>query len=88
MDYTDKAIERLLKAILLEKITFYRSVLVMTSEVGLDPTYETNLLIYPEERSNITFDQAMDLEEKIIVQDLRMHQNRIRFDRKSLKYFN
>lgn len=88
MDYTDKAIERLLKAILLEKITFYRSVLVMTSEVGLDPTYETNLLIYPETRSNITFDQAMDLEEKIIVQDLRMHQNRIRFDRKSLKYFN
>jgi hypothetical protein len=88
MDYTDKAIERLLKAILLEKITFYRSVLVMTSEVGLDPTYETNLLIYPEARSNITFDQAMNLEEKIIVQDLRMHQNRIRFDPKSLKYLN
>jgi hypothetical protein len=88
MDYTDKAIDRLLRAILLEKITFYRSVLVMTSEVGRDPTYETNLLIYPEERRNLTFDQAMELEEKIIVQDLRMHNKRIELDRKSLKYFN
>jgi len=88
MDYTDKAIDRLLRAILLEKITFYRSVLVMTSEVGLDPTYETNLLIYPEVRRNLTFDQAMELEEKIIVQDLRIHHKRIGFDRKSLKYFN
>jgi hypothetical protein len=88
MDYTDKAIDRLLRAILIEKTTFYRSVLVMTSEIGLDPTYETNLLIYPEVRSNLTFDQAMELEEKIIVQDLRMHNKRIGFDRKSLKYFN
>lgn len=86
MDYTDKAIDRLLRAILLEKTTFYRSVLVMTSEIGLDPTYKTNLLIYPEVRSNLTFDQAMKLEEKIVVQDLRMHQKRIGFDRKSLKY--
>jgi hypothetical protein len=88
MDYTDKAIDRLLRAILLEKTTFYRSALVMTSEVGLDPTYETNLLIYPDERRNLTFDQAMELEEKIIVQDLRMHQKRIGFNQKSLKYFN
>jgi hypothetical protein len=88
MDYTDKAIDRLLRAILLEKTTFYRSVLVMTSEVGRDPTYETNLLIYPETRRNLTFDQAMELKEKIIVQDLRIYHNSIGFDRKSLKYFN
>jgi hypothetical protein len=85
MDYTDKAIVRLLRAILLEKTTFYRSVLVMTSEVGLDPTYETNLLIYPEARRNLTFDQAMELKEKIVVQDLGIYQKRIEFDRKSLK---
>jgi hypothetical protein len=87
MDYTDKAIDRLLRAILIEKTTFYRGVLVMISEVGRDPTYETNLLIYPEVRQNLTFDQAMELEEKIIVQDLRMHHKRIGFVRKPLKYF-
>ncbi|WP_455368610.1 hypothetical protein [[Eubacterium] cellulosolvens] len=85
MDYTDKAIDRLLRAILLEKTTFYRSVLVMTSEIGLDPTYKTNLLIYPEVRSNLTFDQAMKLEEKIIVEYLGIDNKRIGFSRKSLK---
>jgi hypothetical protein len=88
MDYTDKAIDRLLRAFLLEKTTFYRSGLVMISEVGRDPTYETNFLIYPESRSNLTFDLAMELEEKIIVQNIRMHNKRIGLDQKSLKYFN
>ena len=87
MDYTDKAIDRLLRAILLEKTTFYRSVLVMTSEVGMDPTYATNFLIYPEARSNLTFDQAMELEEEIIVQYLGISYRKTGFDRKALKYF-
>ena len=88
MDYTDRAIDRLLRAILLEKITFYRSVLVMTSEEGLDPTYDTKMLIYPEVRSNLTFDQAMELEEKVIVEIIGISHNRKEFDRKSLKYLH
>jgi hypothetical protein len=87
MDYTDKAIVRLLRAILIEKTTFYRSILVMTSEVGLDPTYATNLLIYPEARSNLTFEQAMELKEEIIVQYQGISYRKTGLDRKAPKYF-
>ncbi len=67
MDYTDKAIIRFLRALLLERSTIFRSIMTMTSDVGLDPTYKTNLLCYPEERMGLTFSEAIELNEKVIV---------------------
>jgi hypothetical protein len=67
MDYTDKAIVRFLRAMLVERNTIFRSIMTMTSDVGLDPTYKTNLLCYPEERIGLTFSEAIELKEKVIV---------------------
>jgi len=67
MDYTDKAIMRFLKAIVLERTTIYRGILAMTSDVGLDPSYKTNLLCYPEERIGLTLTEAFELKEEAIV---------------------
>jgi len=67
MDYTDKAIVRFLKAIMLDQATFYRGVLTTISDVGLDPSYKTSLLCYPEERSRLTFNEAIQLKEKVVV---------------------
>jgi len=74
MDYTDKAIIRLLKALVLERTTIFRGTVVMTSDVGLDPTYKSNLLCYPDERSRLTFFDALELKEEVVVsQQLNMY---------------
>jgi hypothetical protein len=45
----------------------------MTSDVGLDPTYKSNLLCYPDERSRLTFFDALELKEEVVVsQQLNM----------------
>jgi len=73
MDYTDKAIIRLLKALVLERTTIFRGIVVMTSDVGLDPSYKSSLLCYPDERSRLTFFDALELKEEVVVsQQLNM----------------
>jgi len=68
MDYTDKAITRFLKAITLDRTTIYRGILVTVSDVGLDPAYKTSLFCYPEERSGLTFNEAIELRETVVTQ--------------------
>jgi len=67
MDYTDKAIIRFLRSIVLDKVTFYRGTFTMISDVGLDPSYKTSFLCYPEERSGLTFNEAIQLKEKVVI---------------------
>ncbi|MEM2941893.1 MAG: hypothetical protein QXT81_00485 [Candidatus Bathyarchaeia archaeon] len=71
MDYTDAAVIRLLKALVLERTTVNRAIAVTIADVGLDPSYRTNLLAYPEQRIGLTFQEALQLEEELILsQDL------------------
>jgi hypothetical protein len=45
----------------------------MTSDVGLDPSYKSSLLCYPDERSRLTFFDALELKEEVVVsQQLNM----------------
>jgi hypothetical protein len=67
MDYTDAAVIRLLKALVLERTTVNRAIAVTISDIGLDPSYKTNLLAYPEQRIGLTFQEALQLEEELIV---------------------
>jgi hypothetical protein len=61
IEYTDMAISRFLRAIILERTTIYRGMLLTYTDVGLDPLYKTNMICYPEERSGLTFEEALTL---------------------------
>lgn len=67
IDYTDNAIIRFLRAIVIERTTINRAIAVTISDVGLDPSYKTNLLCYPEQRMGLTFHEALELEEEVVV---------------------
>ncbi|MGQ9543076.1 MAG: hypothetical protein ACUVTM_03155 [Candidatus Bathyarchaeia archaeon] len=61
IDYTDAAICRFIKAIMLERTTIYRGILSTLTEIGLDHLYKTSLICYPEERSGLTVEEALRL---------------------------
>lgn len=75
LDHNDRAIERLLQALLIEQFTVEGAVEITMNDIGLDPIYKANLSYYPREKGHYDLSGlnmiALDYRKIISIQSAR-----------------